>query len=82
MLLNHDNKELLTHSLALYYNMFGAKLNLTVVLHKRNFNQFSRSYQQFSLAFDIPARACTSPGPETTKHTAGLHKRLQNFKYL
>ena len=24
------------------------------------------------MAFDIPAKACTNPGPETTRHTAGL----------
>ena len=32
------------------------------------------THQQFTAAFAIPAKACTSPGPDTTKHTAGLEK--------
>ena len=37
-----------------------------------------RTYQQFSLALAIPESALIRPGPETTKHNAGL----QNEKKL
>lgn len=37
-------------------------------------------YQQFSIAFDMPAKACTSPGPDTTRQTAGLKVNVRNYK--
>lgn len=35
------------------------------------------TYQQFSFELDIPAKAWTNPGPETTKQTAGLKQEKQ-----
>lgn len=33
------------------------------------------NYQQFTVAFAIPPRACKKPGPDTTRHTPGLEGR-------
>lgn len=49
------------------------------------------NYQQFTVAFAIPPRACKKPGPDTTRHTPGLEGRkkkkrkdveIQNIKLI
>jgi hypothetical protein len=51
-------------------------LYIHVYISPQNFQSIN-NYQQFSIAFDIPANACTSPGPDTTKQTAGLKNKIQ-----
>lgn len=38
------------------------------------------NYQQFTVAFAIPPRACKKPGPDTTRHTPGLEGRKKKKK--
>lgn len=40
------------------------------------------NYQQFTVAFAIPPRACKKPGPDTTRHTPGLEGRKKTEKML
>lgn len=35
------------------------------------------NYQQFMVAFAIPPRVCKKPGPETTRHTPGLDRKIK-----